>query len=147
MWQARRGGVDETELARLNALHERGQQNGCAGLRLLSPEQMREIERTRAGSLRCTCRRKGIVDYHKVCGVLRQEISARGGRVRHRRQGHTPAIAVERLAGAIHGRRFETDFLVNCAGLHCDRVGKLAGEKKREVRIVPFRGRILQNQV
>ena len=28
---------------------------------------------------------------------------------------------------------------MNCAGLHCDRVGELAGEK-REVRIVPFRG-------
>ena len=28
---------------------------------------------------------------------------------------------------------------MNCAGLHCDRVSELAGEK-REVRIVPFRG-------
>ena len=34
---------------------------------------------------------------------------------------------------------FEADFLVNCAGLHCDRVSQLAGER-REVRIVPFRG-------
>jgi L-2-hydroxyglutarate oxidase len=32
-----------------------------------------------------------------------------------------------------------TDFIINCAGLHCDRVSELAGEK-REVRIVPFRG-------
>ena len=31
------------------------------------------------------------------------------------------------------------DFVINCAGLHCDRVSMLAGEK-REVRIVPFRG-------
>ena len=31
------------------------------------------------------------------------------------------------------------DFVINCAGLHCDRVSTLAGEK-REVRIVPFRG-------
>jgi (S)-2-hydroxyglutarate dehydrogenase len=34
---------------------------------------------------------------------------------------------------------FEADFIVNCAGLHCDRVSELAGEK-RAVRIVPFRG-------
>jgi L-2-hydroxyglutarate oxidase len=34
---------------------------------------------------------------------------------------------------------WEADYLVNCAGLHSDRVAQLAGEK-REVRIVPFRG-------
>jgi L-2-hydroxyglutarate oxidase len=33
----------------------------------------------------------------------------------------------------------EADLLINCAGLHCDRVGELAGET-RSVRIVPFRG-------
>jgi L-2-hydroxyglutarate oxidase LhgO len=31
------------------------------------------------------------------------------------------------------------DFFINCAGLHCDRVSQMAGQK-REVRIVPFRG-------
>src|SRR5213075_913338 len=34
---------------------------------------------------------------------------------------------------------FDADFLLNCAGLHCDRVSELAGER-REVRIVAFRG-------
>ena len=34
---------------------------------------------------------------------------------------------------------FEGDYLLNCAGLYCDRVSEMAGEK-REVRIVPFRG-------
>jgi (S)-2-hydroxyglutarate dehydrogenase len=34
---------------------------------------------------------------------------------------------------------FEAEWLVNCAGLHCDRVSELAGERRR-TRIVPFRG-------
>jgi L-2-hydroxyglutarate oxidase len=34
---------------------------------------------------------------------------------------------------------FAGRYLVNCAGLHCDRVAGMAGEK-RETRIVPFRG-------
>src|SRR5206468_11329039 len=37
------------------------------------------------------------------------------------------------------GGAFEADFLINCAGLHCDRVAQLAGEA-RETRVVPFRG-------
>ena len=34
---------------------------------------------------------------------------------------------------------FRADFVVNCAGLHCDRVHKLAAGR-RELRIVSFRG-------
>ena len=34
---------------------------------------------------------------------------------------------------------FEADFLINCAGLHSDRVAELAGER-RDMRILPFRG-------
>jgi L-2-hydroxyglutarate oxidase len=34
---------------------------------------------------------------------------------------------------------FETGLLINCAGLHCDRVSEMAG-MRREVRILPFRG-------
>ena len=45
-----------------------------------------------------------------------------------------PAWIAETTAGEFAG-----DFLINCAGLHCDRVAELAGER-RDVRIVPFRG-------
>ena len=36
--------VDETEVQRLKNLHERGRQNGLAGLQWLSREEMQEIE-------------------------------------------------------------------------------------------------------
>src|SRR5439155_1643479 len=127
--------VDETELGRLNALHERGQQNGLQGLRLLNREQMREIEPHVGGVAALHVPQEGIVDYPKVCGILQQKISERGGRV-------VTGAKVTRLQSQTNGWRaqstagdFETDFLVNCAGLHCDRVGELAGEK-RAVRIV-----------
>ncbi len=39
---------------------------------------------------------------------------------------------------------FAADFLINCAGLHCDRVAEHAGER-REVRILPVPRRVLQD--
>src|SRR5213082_2889898 len=36
--------ADHSELPGLHALHERGRQNGLQGLKLLKPEEMREIE-------------------------------------------------------------------------------------------------------
>ena len=131
--------ADETELPRLQALHTRGQQNGLTGLELLDREQMREIEPHAAGVAGLRVPQEGIVDYPKVCEALLKRIGSQNGRVVTRAKvtalrPNSGGWLVETSAG-----EFEADFLVNCAGLHCDRVSQLAGEK-REVRIVPFRG-------
>ena len=131
--------VDETELPRLRDLHERGRQNGLEGLKLLQPEQMREIEPHVGGIAALQVPQEGIVDYPKVCEVLQREIEKAGGKVVTKAKvtalrGQSTGWVVKTVA-----EDFEADFIVNCAGLHCDRVSELAGEK-REVRIVPFRG-------
>jgi len=131
--------ADETEVPRLRDLHERGVQNGLEGLRLLNGEQMREIEPHVGGVAGLRVPQEGIVDYAKVCEALLKEIEAKGGSVvlgakvtsLHLGNG-------EWRVGTIAGD-YAADFVINCAGLHCDRVSTLAGEK-REVRIVPFRG-------
>ncbi|HXC97937.1 MAG TPA: L-2-hydroxyglutarate oxidase, partial [Verrucomicrobiae bacterium] len=77
--------------------------------------------------------------YPRVCEVMQQEIEKAGGRVVTR--ACVTALS-ERPTGWMvrtTAGEFEADFVINCAGLHCDRVSELAGEK-REVRIVPFRG-------
>ncbi|NOS68672.1 MAG: L-2-hydroxyglutarate oxidase [Verrucomicrobia bacterium] len=131
--------VDDTEVARLKNLMERGTQNGLQGLKWLSGDEMREVEPHVAGVAGLRVPQEGIVDYPKVCEAMLKIISAQGGRVvtnarvTKLRESGGGWIA-ETTAG-----EFEADFLVTCAGLHSDRVSQLAGEK-REVRIVPFRG-------
>ena len=131
--------ADESELPRLHALNERGQQNGLRGLRLLNREQMREIEPHVGGVAALRVPQEGIVDYSSVCAVLLKRIDAQRGRVvtgaKVIRLRPTAAGWLARTTGG----DFEADFLLNCAGLHCDRVSELAGEQ-RAVRIVPFRG-------
>jgi L-2-hydroxyglutarate oxidase len=125
--------TEEAELPRLHDLHSRGQQNGLAGLRLLGPEEIREIEPHAAGRLALRVPEEGIVDYGHVCETMVRLLRAGGAEVRT----SCPVTKIEpgwRLNG-----EFEADFLINCAGLHCDRVSALAGER-REARIIPFRG-------
>ncbi len=135
--------VDEAEVLRLQNLLERGQQNGLEGLQWLKPEQIREIEPHAAGIAALRVPQEGIVDYPRVCAVLQEEIAKAGGRV-------VTGAKVTRISPENAGWRIESaagdfaaDFLVNCAGLHCDRVSELAGER-REARIVPFRGEYYQ---
>ena len=131
--------TSQEELPRLDALHERGRQNGLAGLALLGQDEMREIEPHAGGLAALRVPQEGIVDYGKVCEALVAEITKPGGRV-------VTGAKVQKLRPASGGwladtpkGEFACDLLVNCAGLHSDRVSQLAGER-RQARIVPFRG-------
>ncbi len=128
--------ASDEELPRLRDLHERGLANGLEGLRMLGPSEMREIEPHVGGVAALRVPQEGIVDYQKVCEALVESIHGRvvtNARVQSLRQTSGGWIA------ATTAGDFETDLLINCAGLHCDRVSELAG-LRREVRIVPFRG-------
>jgi L-2-hydroxyglutarate oxidase len=131
--------ADDTEVERLHALQERGAANGLEGLRWLGREEMREIEPHVGGVAALRVPQEGIVDYARVCASLVSRLRERGARV-------VTAARVTRLRPSGAGWVAETtagefsgDFLINCAGLYCDRVAELAGER-RDMRILPFRG-------
>ena len=131
--------VDDSELPRLKALHDRGQQNGLQGLQMLSRDQMHEIEPHVGGVAGLRVPQEGIVDYAAVCRALLKAISDRGGEVKL--GAEVTAIRPNGNGWVLDTRAGEcqADFFINCAGLHCDRISQMAG-LKREVRIVPFRG-------
>ena len=131
--------TEPEELPRLDELFTRGTENGLQGLRRLSASEIREIEPHAAGIAGIRVPEEGIADYPAVCEALASRIRAAGGAVvleaaargMVRRGG---AWVVESAAGD-----FEADLVINCAGLHSDRVAALGGGR-RDVRIVPFRG-------
>jgi L-2-hydroxyglutarate oxidase len=132
--------ADAGEMARLDGLRERGLANGLEGVRRLGPEELREIEPHAGGVAALHVPQEGIVDYPAVCAALQARLTERGARV-------VTGARVQKLRNTSDGGwvaetpagSFEGDFLINCAGLQCDRVAELAGER-REVRILPFRG-------
>jgi (S)-2-hydroxyglutarate dehydrogenase len=131
--------ADQTEVARLRDLQERGAANGLEGLRWLGPEEMREIEPHVGGVAALRVPQEGIVDYKAVCAAMVRQLTARGAKVATgARVTRLRADGAAWIAETPIGE-FPADFVINCAGLHCDRVAELAGER-REVRIVPFRG-------
>jgi len=131
------------EIPRLEALYERGQQNGLTGLRKLGVSEMREIEPHVGGVAAIQVPEEGIVDYPAVCKTLVRCLAAAGGKV----ITHAAVTGLRRkgaqwIAETAAGD-FESDYIVNCAGLQCDRICSLAGDKP-ELQIVPFRGEYYQ---
>lgn len=126
------------ELERMENLYRRGLENGLK-LRKLRREEVCEIEPHVSCVAGIHVEETGIVDFVGVCRRLAELIRGEGGMISmgttvtgFQREGRDTII--ETTAGV-----FYTRGLVNCAGLHSDRVASMAGEKP-EAKIVPFRG-------
>lgn len=130
--------TEQDEIPRLRALLERGTANGLQGLESLGPEQIREVEPHAAGLAAIRVPKEGIVDFTAVAEAMVSDIGAQGGDVRF-------SSEVTELKNSSGWRlrttsgEHEADFLINCAGLHCDHVSKMAGNRD-STQIVPFRG-------
>jgi L-2-hydroxyglutarate oxidase len=130
--------TDPDQVPGLHALRRRAAENGLA-VGLLDQRRAREYE----PHLRCLAAlhvpSTGIVDFTDVSAVLAGLLARAGADLRPGvevvgiRAGAREVVA-QTTAGAVTG-----DVLVNCAGLHSDRLARLAGLRPA-VRIIPFRG-------
>jgi len=127
--------TDSAELPRLHALAQRGREHGLP-VRELGPAGMAAFEPRVAGIAALHVGSTGICDYPAVAEAYAKLSGAQvrtGGAVTgitRRADGVTVATTLAEVRARV---------LVNCAGLHSDRIALLAGDEPG-VRIVPFRG-------
>ena len=131
--------VEEGELPRLEKIFERGQHNQIP-CRMIGASELREIEPHVKGTAAIHVPAAGIVDYPRVCEVLADLLQANPeNRILLNTQVRTAARreGVTRLQ--TNQGELKTRHVVNCTGLHCDRVGKALGLAS-SAKIIPFRG-------
>jgi L-2-hydroxyglutarate oxidase len=130
--------TEPRELPLLEALRERGLKNGLA-IEQLDPEGLRETEPHASGLAALLVPSTGIVDYKRVAAEFAAVVEEKGGALRTGVEVH--AVAERGAAVEVRTNRgaFRARTLVNCAGLHSDRVARLCGVDPG-TRIVPFRG-------
>ncbi|MDJ0691605.1 MAG: L-2-hydroxyglutarate oxidase [Xenococcaceae cyanobacterium MO_188.B32] len=130
--------VEESELPLLENLYQRGLQNGLK-VSKISAEEVKEIE----PHVRCLAGlhvpSTGIVNYKQVCQKFADLIRLQGGEL----YLNTKLVRIvnasnSQILETTQGM-FATKFVINCAGLHSDRVAKL-GKAKPDAKIIPFRG-------
>jgi L-2-hydroxyglutarate oxidase len=131
--------TSEREVAGLEELKRRGEANGVPGLALIGPERLGELEPHAEGVAALHVPGTGITDYAAVTRKYAEIVRAGGGEV----QTGAEVVGIARRAGEIvvetRAGDFRTRLLVNCAGLHSDRISRMAGAQT-DLRIVPFRG-------
>jgi (S)-2-hydroxyglutarate dehydrogenase len=130
--------TESSELDRLEALHERAVAHGITVERL-GPAGIADHEPHVVGIAGLWINSTGIVDYTAVSNAYARLIAEAGGEVRlGTRVTGLSRDGGDHLVSATTGD-VRSRFLVNCAGLHSDRVVTMAGATP-QAKIVPFRG-------
>ncbi|MFT4605514.1 MAG: L-2-hydroxyglutarate oxidase [Rhodothermales bacterium] len=130
--------TDEEEEARLRIIFERGKANGVA-CSWLSGEALKEYEPHVRGRCAVHVKDAGIADYGAVSRRIGQRSVELGVDLR---KGHAVRdLRPEQDRVIINTEKGDIDagLVVNCAGLHSDRIARMGGVDPG-LRIVPFRG-------
>ena len=120
------------ELGRLADLEQRAADNRIE-VRRLDAGGIRDVEPHVAGVAALHVPSAGLVDFPAVCRVLAGGLDVRLGTEVAGLEERASSVVVTTNAGDLQART-----VVNCAGLHADRIAAL--HREVDVRIVPFRG-------
>ena len=125
----------EQERPRLQALFARGRENGVGGLRLVTRDELKEIEPHAEGVEALVSAETGIVDFRAVTEKLGEVFRNEGGHI----ETGARVLSLESSTLVTTTGDFEAKRVVCCAGLHADRVATLMGARP-SILVLGFRG-------
>ncbi len=133
--------TDERELPNMERIFQNGSANGVEGIAKISPEEIRRLEPAATGIAGIHVPSAGIIDFTAVANKL-AELIQKDGAHNHVLTGHkvTGFDKHDFYTSVVTSRSpVSTRYLINCAGLQCDRVARMDGVDPG-MQIVPFRG-------
>lgn len=128
----------QEELPLLENLYQRGLQNELA-IQKIGVDELKEIEPHVNGLGAIRVPQAGIVNYRQVSEKFAEMIQKQGGDIRlntkvEKMHEESDRVTIETNRGTLSSR-----MVINCAGLHSDRVAAATGYKT-DMKILPFRG-------
>ncbi|MGI8305578.1 L-2-hydroxyglutarate oxidase [Saccharopolyspora hattusasensis] len=128
----------EDQLPRLDALAVRGRQNGVTVQRL-NRADIAEREPHVAGVGALAVAGTAMTDFGQVCHAFAAELAALGADLRTNSPARSFTVGRDRTVVHTPTGEVQARIIVNCAGLHSDKIAEAAGHLP-PVRIMPFRG-------
>ena len=131
--------MNDGEMEHLKELLRKGQENNVPGLKILTPEELKQKEpsiKEAAGALYAPT--AGIVDPYGLAIALAENSAENGVEIKL----NTPVTSIEKVGDGYSifcgGRELKAKYVVNAAGLHADSLQSMAGSSAFTIR--PNRG-------
>ena len=127
------------EVPRMQNIFQRGQKNGV-NCKIISREEMLEIEPHVAGVQAIHVPECGIVNYKQVCLRFGEIIEEKEeNKIFTNNQVKNIRNLEKSLVIETSEQTIECKYLINCGGLHSDKLTKLGGQNP-PAKIIPFKG-------
>lgn len=141
------------EVGRLDNLYERGIKNDVPDLKIVGPEEIKEIEPNCVGLKALHSPHTGIVDWGFVTKMYGKKFESLGGKIRlgfevtqfvESSDSPNYPVTVVGKNGFVFGKeeRIRAKYVITCGGLYSDRLAQKSGCNPLP-KIVPFRGEYL----
>jgi len=131
--------TEEAEKPLLENVFIRGQQNGLKNLRKLSKGELKEYEPHVNGVEGIFVPHTGIVDYKLVAEKYGELLKIEGAQIHFGEKVTGINLGANQAEVITDKQTYEAKIVVNCAGLHSDKIASMT-VKKLNVKIIPFRG-------
>ena len=131
--------VVDKNIEKIEHLLDRSKNLNMEGVKILTNQGLLEKEPNSIINQGLFVPQAGVVNYRNVTEALADELESLGGKIGYFEE----IISIEStISGKIlrtKKSKFQGDYLINCGGLHSDKIAKLDGLAPN-VRIIPFRG-------
>ena len=131
--------VVDKNIEKIEHLLDRSKNLDMEGVKILTNQELLEKEPNSVINQGLFVPQAGVVNYRNVTEALAEELESLGGKIGYFEE----IISIESTTSGKILRtkksKFQGDYLINCGGLHSDKIAKLDGLTPN-VRIIPFRG-------
>ena len=131
--------VVDKNIEKIEHLLDRSKNLNMEGVKILTNQGLLEKEPNSIINQGLFVPQAGVVNYRNVTEALADELQSLGGKIGYFEE----IISIESTTSGKILRtkksKFQGDYLINCGGLHSDKIAKLDGLTPN-VRIIPFRG-------
>lgn len=130
----------DNQIPILDNLAKRGRLNGLKGLKFLNSSELKNREPYVKAKKALLVPEEGIVNYKMVMLKMVSLIKGYDGKIHLNSNINSIEEIKNQILIGLNDKELMFDLIINCSGLHSDRVFKKLTGKKRPVRIIPFRG-------
>jgi len=131
--------TEKEELSIMAGIYDRGVANGLLGIKKINAQEIKEIEPHCTGIEGIWVPQTGIIDYKEVSQKYAELFIELGGEILFEQKVQDVKSLRNSSEIQTQNNRFETKWIINCAGLYSDKVAKMTNVAL-DVQILPFRG-------
>ena len=131
--------ASSSEIISMKNIFDRGVSNGLSGIKLLTKEEVNEIEPHTNCLSGIFVPQTGIIDYSLVAKKYLDVVCNYGGKIKYNCKVEDISVKNNSCEVITDKETYSSKVVVTCAGLHSDRMAKMT-HKNLPFRLIPFRG-------